>query len=375
MIELKPTILLSANSAWNIVNYRLGLVETIEQAGYRVVLAVPPGADVGQLATEDRLLCSIDMQPRGTSVRADLRLFLNYFRLMRRLRPAAFLGFTVKPNVYGSLAARICGVKTIANISGLGKLFVRPTALTKLVTLLYRAALAGASTVFFQNQDDADLFLAKRLVRGRQVRLLPGSGVDLDHFQSVPLPAGPGAPITFLLCARLLWDKGIAEFVEAARRLKESGATARFRILGIVEPPGIEAVSEQELRMWEARGLIEFLGSAADVRPAIAAADCIVLPSYYREGVPRALLEGAAMGRPLITTDSPGCREAVTNQVTGFLCKPRSVESLVEASRRFLDLPLSERQRMGAAGRAKMEREFDQAIVHRAYVGALSESE
>lgn len=368
----KPVILLSANSAWNIVNYRLALVEAIDRAGYRIVLAVPPGPDADRLAAAGWPVHRLPMQARGTSILADGRLLLAYIAMMRRLRPAAFLGFTVKPNIYGSLAARACGIPRINNISGLGSLFVRRTLLTRLVTWLYRSALAGGAVVFFQNRDDSAHFLEKRLVRRDQVRILPGSGVDLEHFRPVPLPAGRGAQTTFLLCTRLLWDKGVREYVEAARQLVRSGASARFQILGMLEPPGEAAVAERQLRQWTEEGAIEFLGSAADVRPAIAAADCIVLPSYYREGVPRALLEGAAMGRPLITTDSSGCRDAVADNVTGFLCSPRSVGSLVEASRKFLDLPLPDRQRMGAAGRAKMERDFSQAIVHEAYVGVLS---
>ena len=177
--------------------------------------------------------------------------------------------------------------------------------------------------------------------------------------------------MTFLLAARLLWDKGIGEFVEAARRLRRDFPDARFQILGIVERRSTAAVPLSKLQEWSGEGVIDYLGSADDVRPALAAADCIVLPSYYREGVPRVLLEAAAMGIPVITTDMPGCREAVDNGATGLLCEPRSVDSLVEAMDRMIRMTPAERAAMGLAARAKMEGEFREEIVHGAYLDAL----
>lgn len=374
-IELKsPVLLVSANSAWNILNYRLGLMEALRDAGYRVAVAVPADADSSRLAALGWDVHPLPLDARGTSPWSDGKLFVAYLRLFRRLRPTAFLGFTIKPNIYGALAARFAGVKTVANISGLGTMFVKRTALTRLVIALYRQALVSADVVFFQNRENAAQFLEEGLVRSQQVRLLPGSGIDLDRFRPAPLPADADTPTTFLMVARLLWDKGVREFVEVAGQSQQGIRSVRFQLLGRLEQPGDHAVPESQLRRWEESGVIQFLGSAEDVRPALAAADCVVLPSYYREGVPRALLEAAAMGRPVITTDTPGCRDAVDDGLSGFLCAPRSVESLLTASRRFLELPHSDRERMGAAGRAKMEREFDQSIVHQAYVGALGES-
>ena len=225
------------------------------------------------------------------------------------------------------MAAGSLGIPAINNISGLGAVFVRRGLLRQLVERLYRFALRRSVTVFFQNRDDLQLFVDRRIVTPAQAKLLPGSGVDLAHFTPAPLPA-EGA-VTFLLAARLLWDKGVGEFVEAARRLRRDFPDARFRILGNVERKSAAAVPLSKLQEWSGEGVIDYLGSADDVRPALAAADCIVLPSYYREGVPRVLLEAAAMGIPVITTDMPGCREAVEDGATGLLCEPRSVNSLV----------------------------------------------
>ena len=309
------------------------------------------------------------MQPRGTSVLSDVRLYLSYRRLLRNLRPAALLTFTIKPNIYGSLAARTFGKPVINNVSGLGTLFVRPSPLTRLVTRLYRTALVRSATVFFQNRDDAELFMAEALVRREQVRLLPGSGIDLNRFKPGPLPERE-AP-TFLLAARLLKDKGVTEFVDAAQIVRVSVPQAKFRIAGLVEPAGPAAVPVEQLEGWAREGAIDWVGPAADIRPFISDADCIVLPSYYREGVPRILLEAAAMGRPTITTDTPGCRDAIEDGVTGFLCAPRSADSLAAAMLKLARLSPNIRQGMGAAARARMERSFSQELVHGAYLDAL----
>ena len=364
-------VLLSANSGWNLTNYRLGLIWTLTEAGYEVHLAVPSGPETMTLAGVGAQVHDLPMAPRGTSPIEDAILLARYIRLMRRAKPTAYLGFTIKPNIYGSLAARMCGVRTINNISGLGALFSRRTALTAFVIPLYRLALARSRTVFFQNRDDAELFATERLVRPSQVRLIPGSGIDLAQFTFAAEPES--GPITFLLAARLLWDKGIREFVEAANAVRQSHPGTRFQILGFIEPPGSSAVPKEILDGWNADGSIEFLGSSADVRPNIAQAHCIVLPSLYREGVPRILLEAAASGRPVITTDTPGCRDAVEHGATGFLCEPKSVTSLIHAMRQFVELTAVERRAMGKLGRLKMQREFDQRIVHEAYLQALSE--
>ena len=309
------------------------------------------------------------MRARGKSPFRDLLVLMRFRSELAKIRPAAFLGFTAKPNIYGSLAARSCGVPAINNISGLGAAFMRRGPLRALVERLYRIALRRSATVFFQNKDDLDLFVGRRIVSSGQAELLPGSGVDLAHFTPVGKP--PAGDVVFLLAARLLWDKGLGEFVEAARRIRAKHAAARFRILGIVERKSAAAVPLSKLQQWQGEGVVEYLGSADDVRLAFAAADCVVLPSYYREGVPRVLLEASAMAIPVVTTDMPGCREAVEDGITGFLCEPRSVDSLTTALERMLGLTPAQRTAMGEAGRAKMEAEFREEIVHRAYIDAL----
>ena len=311
-------VVVAANSSWNIVNFRIGLIRALERAGYEPVVVAPPDAAAEPRMAElqvERVALGIDRS--GLNPLADLRLLGNYRRILKRLRPAAFLGFTVKPNIYGCIAARSLGIPAIANISGLGTAFIRPGPLRAIVTLLYRVGLSRVAVVFFQNPDDRELFIERRMVRADQARLLPGSGVDLDRFVPSPQPSGPA---TFLLIARLLGDKGVREFAAAARSLRAQIPDACFQLLGPIDEGNRTAIARAELDGWIAQGLVDYLGETNDVRPYVAAASAVVLPSY-REGLPRTLLEAAAMARPLIATDVPGCREVVEDGVNGFLCR------------------------------------------------------
>jgi glycosyltransferase involved in cell wall biosynthesis len=371
MASPAPLVAIGANDGWNIVNYRAGLIRALQDSGLRVAVLAPPGPHDEAIRALGAELWPVAVSARGTSPLEDLRTLASFRQQLKRIRPGVFLGFTAKPNIYGSLAAHALGIPVINNVSGLGSVFTSRTLLTRVVTALYGMALGRSARVFFQNRDDLALFEQAGLVRSEQAALLPGSGIDLDRFAPRVTPRGD-EPFTFLLAARLLWDKGVGEFVEAARRLRSAGLPARFQILGIVEPESRAAVPRSQLDEWQREGIIDYLGSAEDVREPMAAADCVVLPSYYREGVPRVLLEAGAMAVPVITTDMPGCRDSVDDGVTGLICAPRSADAVVEAMQRMLDMPAEERLRMGSAARAKMEREFAQEIVHRAYLSALA---
>ncbi len=363
--------MLAANSGWNIVNFRRPLLEALSAAGYRLLVVAPDDGYSAQLTALGAEFVPIRLASSGLSPLADARLIADYARLLRTHRPVALLGFTVKPNIYASLAARGTGIRVINNISGLGTAFLRPGPLQRLVTALYRVALRRSATVFFQNSDDRALFLGRRLVRPGQARLLPGSGIDLARFAPRPSPGADGAGLRFLLIARMLWDKGVGDYVEAARRLRPAHPAVRFALLGPVGADNRSAVPRATIDRWEAEGVIEYGGETDDVRPAIAAADCVVLPSY-REGLPRSLIEAAAMARPAIASDVPGCRQAVVEGVTGFLCAARSADALAAAMARMIALDPSVRKKMGAAAREMAERAFDQKLVVRAYLDALS---
>lgn len=362
-------IVLSINTSWNIVNFRSGLVRRLLAEGHRVVAVSPADAHVPALMAMGVEHVPIAIDSKGLSPMRDLRLLRDYHRILRDLRPAAYLGWTIKPNVYGSLAAHALRIPVVNNISGLGTAFIKVGPLTHLVRLLYRAALARSATVFFQNAHDRDLFVAQRLVRAERTMLLPGSGIDLAHF--APVEGGGGDPFVFLMIARLLRDKGVVEFADAARMVRQGRLGVVFRLLGSIDAQNRTALPRATVEQWQRDGVVDYLGEAGDVRPFIAGADCVVLPSY-REGMPRSLLEAAAMAKPLIATDVPGCTEIARAGENALLCAPRDARSLADAMIAMLDLSYGRRRAMGDRSRRIAEDEFDTAVVEARYIEAIA---
>ena len=368
-----PLIAVAANNAWNIVNFRTGLIAALKREGYDVAVIAPAGPYADAVRALGVDFHAVTLDPRGVSPLRDLGLLGQYRAIFRRIRPAAKLGFTAKPNIWGTLAARLSGVKAINNISGLGTAFIRGGPLKAVVSMLYRIALSSSDVVFFQNAADRELFVEAKLVDPAKVRMLPGSGIDLERFTPGKRRPPRKGGLIFLMPARLIRDKGVREYAEAARTLKQRHPKTRFQLLGFFDE-GREAIPKNEVEIWVADGIIDYLGSTDDIRTAFAEADVIVLPSY-REGTPRALLEAAAMGIPSVTTDAPGCREVVDDGVTGFLCDVRSAGSLAEAMERMIGLSAPERAAMGAAARRRAEKIFDETLVHGAYIDALRQTE
>jgi glycosyltransferase involved in cell wall biosynthesis len=364
-------ILMTVNAAWNIWNFRRPLVAALREDGHSVTVLAPHDESVSELEAMGCAVRPLAMSVKGLNPLEDLKLQRNLGQAFRDERPDIVLSYTIKNNIFGSGAARGAGVPFLPNVTGLGTAFLSGRVLETITEQLYRHAFSSLPRVFFQNEDDRDLFLARRLVREDQARLLPGSGIDLARFAPTPMPESDQAPV-FLMIARLLRDKGVIEFVEAARMIKARHPEARFQLLGAAGAENRTAIGRATVAGWENEGVIEYLGTTSDVRPVIAQASCVVLPSY-REGAPRTLIEAAAMGRPVIATDVPGCRSVLDHGVSGLLCEVRSAASLAEAFERFIALPPEARAAMGRAGRAKMEAEFDQAIVVEHYRDAITE--
>lgn len=365
-------IIIATNTAWNLINFRSGLIRALVSQGHEVIAVAPIDKYARKLTALGCRYLPLPMDNNGTHPGRDLLLLWRYYRLMGSLRPNVFLGYTIKPNIYGSLASRLAGVATINNIAGLGIVFNNEGPLNQLVRKLYRIALARSHKVFFQNDEDKQFFVSNRLVSQAIADRLPGSGIDLKRFTPSPMPERP--VVRFLLIARMLWDKGVGEYVKAARMLKRRGVDAECCLLGFLDVQNPAAISKQQMDDWVQEGVIRYLGMSDDVREEIAQTHCIVLPSFYREGTPRTLLEAAAMARPIVTTDSVGCRNVVDDGVNGFLCQPKNPSDLAAKMALIVTMSSAERTSMGLRGREKVEREFDEQIVIRKYLEAVASS-
>jgi len=310
----------------------------------------------------------LKMDSRGANPIKDFLLVFELLSAYRRVKPDVILHYTIKPNVYGTIAAAILRIPSINNVCGLGTIFLKKNLVSSIAIGLYRFAFLFPKKVFFQNPDDRDLFISKKLINSSAADLIPGSGIDLTRF--VPSDFKRNQTFTFLLVSRLITDKGVHEFIDAIRQLKATGIDAKFQILGAKDPRHKRGIKLEVIDEWINSGAVEYLGTAKDVRPFIQQADCIVLPSY-REGTPRTLLEAASIAKPIITTDVPGCHQVVTDGHNGLLCKLKDstdLASKMRAMTRFDDKTL---KTMGLNGRKKAELEFDETIVINKYLRAI----
>lgn len=368
----KMHVLLTGNTTFKLANFREGLIRRILAGGHRVTVVAPPDEYVEKIRALGCDFIPVQMDRNGTSPLAEARLLFSIFNVIRRARPDVVFGYTIKNNIYGGIACRVLGIPFVPNVTGLGPTFNATGILNRTVRALYRVAFGKARVVFFQNSSDLMLFTGSRLVLKDRARLLPGSGVDINRFAASPLPES-GECIRFLLVARLLWDKGVGVYADAARKVLETFPQARFQILGPLDPDSKSGISGARLDEWISEGVVDYLGSTQDVLPFLQAANCLVLPSYYREGTPRSLLEAGAVGRPIITTDMPGCRDLVVEHESGFLVAPRDADQLAAACEAFLELDPEAQSAMGAASRRHITQNYDEEIVIDAYLATLKD--
>lgn len=373
-------IILFANTEWYLFNFRLSLAKALQAQGYDVLLISPPGEYGARLQALGFRWEALPMDRTSLNPFQELRLLVHLCRLYRRERPALAHHFTIKCVVYGSMAALVARVGARINaVAGMGYVFTNPALKARLlrpvVRGLMRVLLNGrGARLILQNSDDMAAFSRAGLVRPELLRLVIGSGVDLERF----MPRAPSDPETkhdrptrVVLAARLLWDKGIAEYVDAARQLKAKGLRISFLVAGAPDPGNPAAIPQGTLDGWQAEGLIELLGQVTDMAALFATADMVVLPSY-REGLPRSLIEAAACALPLVTTDVPGCREVVTHEVDGLLVPVRDAKALANAIERLHHDP-AWAYRLGLAARARALREFDEQIVIRKTLAVYNE--
>lgn len=347
-------ILILANFDVGLYQFRRELIEKLLEE-HQVLLSLPDGDLVRPLEAMGCRFFDTPLDRRGINPVTDLKLFVCYWKLLRREKPDLVITYTIKPNIYGGLACRLLGIPYAVNITGLGTAFQSQGVLRKLVTFLYRTALKKAKVVFFENSGNRQVFLDEHIVAEDKTCLLSGAGVNLDRYADTPYPEA--GTTRFLFVGRVMKEKGIEELFAAMERLRGEGADCTLDVLG-----GYEENYAQIIRGFEEQGWLRYHGYVTDVRPYIEKAHCFVLPSYH-EGMANTNLECAAMGRPIITSNIPGCKEAVREGVSGLLCEPKNADSLYEAMKCFLNLPHETRAQMGRAGRAHMEAVFDKKKV------------
>jgi glycosyltransferase involved in cell wall biosynthesis len=362
---------LVCNTAWAIHTYRPGLIKSLLAHGARVTVLAPRDRTFAPLQALGVTCIDVPIASKGTNPLADLKTLVALWRHYRALKPDMVFHYTIKPNIYGTIAAALARVKSIAVTTGLGYVFIQRSRAAQVAKRLYKIAFRFPREVWFLNPDDHRTFVdAGLLVHPERAYLLRSEGIDLDQFPLTPVVAGDGG-LVFILVGRLLWDKGVAEYVAAARAVKARYPQARFQLLGPVGVANPSAISQQEVEQWVAEGVVEWLGETDDVRPYLSAADCVVLPSY-REGMPRTLLEASALGRPIVATRVPGCRDVVEDGVTGLLCEARSADDLAAKMLQMLEMTAQQRAHMGELGRARMQAEFDERLIIQRYFAALT---
>lgn len=357
------------NTSWNIYNFRMSLLKALVEQGHEVHTIAPIDDFTPYLISAGFIHHNVRMDSRGANPIKDMALIFEFGSIYRRIKPDVVLHFTIKPNIYGTLAARLLNIPVINNVCGLGTVFLKKGIVSFVAKSLYKLAFRFPEKVFFQNEDDQQLFIAEKLVKRELTGLLPGSGINVSEF--VPTPFKTNKEFTFLLVARLIYDKGIAEYIEAIRILKKYGVKARFQLLGGKDPEHKRGISIKVLDGWIKEGLIDYLGKTKNVQNFVNEADCIVLPSY-REGSPRSLMEAACLQKPIIATDVAGCRHVVEHQYNGLLCKLQNPEDLAGKMEEMMRLPEADRMRMGTNGRRKMEKEFSDKIIIKKYLETIN---
>ena len=333
----------------------------------------------------------LNIQGKGANPLADLQLVQQYKKIFKEVKPDVVLNFTIKPVIYSTIAAKSLGIPVINNIAGLGTLFNLTTWVTRIAILLYRYSQKNVEHIFFQNEDDVELFKRLRILKAQSFSRLPGSGVDVERFKPIvksqkskvdsdpstelrvrnetePKSKNQKSTTNFLLFGRMLWDKGVGEYVETARAIRRENPNANFWVLGLLDFQNPTAIKSEDMQQWIDEGIIDYLGKTDRVEKYIREADCIVYPSYYREGVPRSLLETAAMGKPIITTENVGCKEVVENGYNGYKIPVKNSQALTQAMQQFIGLSEKEKNQLGQNSRKLAEEKFDEKFVIEAYL-------
>lgn len=360
-------ILLVNNTLGGIISFRKNLIEELESNGYKVAVIAD---SEGKEKPKNMRFIDLRLNRRGVNPFEDMKLILNYLKLYRQEKPDIILHYTIKPNIYGTLAAQVLRIPCINTVNGCGSAFLKTNFVGKIVRKLYRLSFKFPRKVLFQNPDDMQEFLQRDIVSKKQSKRVYGSGVDIGRFY--PMEREKNREYTvFLFIGRLIKEKGIEIFCKVAEEFQKRENKVKFQILGEINLSEKDSISQEYLFKLVNRGTVEYLGVSTDVREEIRNCDCLLFPSYYREGVPRSLLEGGAMGKALLTTNSPGCKETVENGFNGYLIEPKDLRDTVRKVEDYLRLSKEEKEKMGKNSRKKIIREFDEKEVFKTYMSSI----
>ena len=342
----------------------------MQDEGYIISVIAPKDNFTSKLVSEGIDYHEINMSNYGTNPFTEAKLIYRFFKLYKEIKPDLIFHYTIKPNIYGTIAAAYCRIPSIIVTTGLGHLFQFSNFMVRWITLfLYRVAAFLTKEVWFLNDNDRDIFIYKRIVRKSKTRVLKSEGINVEWFR--PRKDKKFYIDRFLFAGRLIWEKGIEEYVKAAERIKEKYPKVRFELLGFIDQSNPKSVPYDYINKWQKKKVVKYLGETTDVRPYLEKATCLVFPSYYREGVSRVLMEAAAMETPIITTDNVGCRDIVDHGKNGFIVEPQSVDSLVEAIEEFIGMDNQDKLVMGKLGRIKMEKEFSESNILNVYRSSI----
>lgn len=364
----KTSVVLCGNTAWGMLNFRKDLIVTLLRHGHAVTVLAPPAPESEGLESLGAKFVAIPINSKGKNPLVEAQCAHKIHTALKSLRPTFVFSFTIKSVIYCGIACRMLNITHVPTITGMGSAFINKSWVTHVAIALYKISCARARTVFFLNESDLDFFVESGIVDADRATIIPGEGIDVQHFAPRPAVADNSMrPFRFLYCGRILAEKGFLELVEATRQLRRSRLNFELHVVGFAGWDNPSAIRKEQLVEWEAEGLLVFHGPSDDVRPFIADADCIVLPSY-REGLSRILLEAAAMECPMIASDVPGCREIVRNGLTGFTFPPRSASSLAECMARVIAMPSVAIGRLGSNARTLVITEYSSDIVSSKYL-------
>ncbi len=371
----KRTIAIVSNTSWSIYNFRLGLIHHLKNLGFDVLVIAPKDAFSSILISEGFHYHHVDIQNYGINPFNDCKTVLQLIRIYRKYKVDFIFHYTIKPNIYGTCAAAWCKIPSIAVTTGLGHMFTFKNDLLRfLIVNMYRFAALLSKEVWFLNEKDKLTFIEHKIVSLKKAYILPSEGINTRYFMDDCQPLNPKIEkLTFLFAGRLIWDKGVGELVEAARYIKNKYDFVEFELLGFIDLKNPNSVMPEQITDWQEENILHYLGETTDVKSVLCHIDCLVFPSYYREGISRILLEAASMGKPIITTDNIGCREVVSDNETGFLCQPKNVKDLIEKIEVFIHLLPQEKKEMGVKARQKMQLEFDEDIIIERYVKKINQ--